>query len=159
MRKCLFILALIITLNITGYTQDEMEISAREAFNMLKKESTYLIDVRSIAEYIFVGHPVSAYCIPYQFWNEKEQKLIHNSNFIDDIQSRFKESDVLIFICRSGSRSLRTALLVRDAGFDNVFSIDEGFEGKKDRRGLRTVNGWKNKLPYTYELNPDLIYR
>jgi hypothetical protein len=49
--------------------------------------------------------------------------------------------------------------LALEAGFTHVINIKEGFEGKKDEQGLRTVNGWKNRhLPYTYRLNPELAY-
>jgi hypothetical protein len=49
--------------------------------------------------------------------------------------------------------------MAQNAGFMNVFNITLGFEGEKDVEGYRVVNGWKNSLPYTYELNDKLIYR
>jgi len=135
-------------------------ISPQKAFEMLENPSTYLIDVRSIAEYVFTGHPEMAYNIPSRFWSEKEQGLVPNENFLQDINSRFEKDDTLIFMCRSGGRSLKAAQLVKEAGFKNVFSINEGFGGEKDAKGLRTINGWKNRqLPYTYKLDDKLIYR
>ncbi len=51
------------------------------------------------------------------------------------------------------------ANLAYKAGFLHVFSIKEGFEGKSDEKGYRTVDGWKNRnLPYTYQLKKELIY-
>jgi protein-arginine deiminase len=127
---------------------------------MLEQPSTYLVDVRTIAEYVFVGHPEMAFNIPLLFWSEMEQKMTTNKNFIQDIKSRFEEKDVLIFICRSGGRSLGAATLASRAGFLNVSSIKEGFEGEKDEKGYRTVDGWKNRnLPYTYQLKKELVYR
>jgi rhodanese-related sulfurtransferase len=135
-------------------------VSPPQASDMLKNPSTYLVDVRSIAEYYLVGHPVQAFNIPLTFWSETRQSFEPNENFVPDLLERFKTSDVLIFICRSGGRSLKAAEEAQKAGFKEVYSVDEGFEGEKDEKGLRTVGGWKNRgLPYTYEINPDLTYR
>jgi len=134
-------------------------LSPSEASEMLKSPGCYLVDVRSIAEYCLVGHPVLAYCIPLTFWKERDQSFEPNGNFVRDVQGRFKTSDTLIFICRSGGRSLRAAQEALNAGFSSVYNIREGFEGEKDENGHRTVGGWKNSgLPYTYEVNPDLAY-
>ncbi|MCP2604881.1 rhodanese-like domain-containing protein [Candidatus Aminicenantes bacterium AH-873-B07] len=140
--------------------QDIEEILPHQAYQMLKNPKTHLIDVRSIAEYVFIGHPEMAYNIPLMFWSEKEQKLILNEKFIQDLESRFAKNDVLIFICRSGKRSLKAAKIAKQAGFLKVFSIKEGFEGEKDKKGYRTINGWKNRnLPYTYQLKKEFIYQ
>ena len=139
--------------------QEVPSISPPEALEMTKTAGTYLVDVRSIAEYCLIGHPLDAVNIPLTFWNEKTQSLEPNDNFIKDIQERFKTTDVLIFICRSGGRSLKAAEEAFQAGFSKVYSVKEGFEGEKDANGLRTLGGWKNKgLPYTYEINPNLVY-
>ena len=159
MKKIVFILASLILFSCFTFAQTIEEISSQKAFQMLKNPSTYLIDVRSIAEYVFIGHPKMAYNIPLMFWSEKQQKLISNENFLSNIKSRFKKDDILIFICRSGGRSLRTATMAKQSGFLNVFSIKEGFEGKKDEKGYRSINGWKNnKLPYTYQVKKELSY-
>jgi len=134
-------------------------VSPQTALDMIKHPGTYLVDVRSIAEYCLIGHPVNAVSIPMTFWNEKIQSFEPNGNFVKDIQGRFKTSDVLIFICRSGGRSLRAAQEALNAGFSSVYSVREGFEGEKDENGYRTVGGWKNRgLPYTYDINPELAY-
>ena len=159
MKKAALIFILLTTFACPAFSQHVKEITPQEAFKKLEGPSTYLIDVRSIAEYVFVGHPDTAFNIPLLFWSEKEQKLVPNENFLEDIQARFKKEDVLIFICRSGGRSLKAAEMAYKVGFANVFSINEGFEGTKDERGRRTVNGWKNRnLPYSYKLNKELIY-
>jgi len=135
-------------------------ISPLEALEMAKTPGTYIVDVRSIAEYHLIGHPLDAVNIPLTFWNEKTQSFEPNENFVKDIQERFKMSDVLIFICRAGGRSLKAAEDSFQAGFSNVYSVKEGFEGEKDEKGFRTIGGWKNGgLPYTYEINPKLAYR
>ena len=160
MRKIFFIVTLSVIVSISLLAQPVEEISPQKAYQMVKDPSTYLIDGRSIAEYVFVGHPEMAYNVPLLFWSEKEHKLIPNDAFIQDIKKRFTQEDILIFICRSGKRSLKAANLAFKAGFRHVFSIKEGFEGNKDEKGYRIVDGWKNRrLPYTYQLKKELIYK
>lgn len=140
--------------------QEIRVLSPQEALEMAKNPGTHIVDVRSIAEYILIGHPVNAFNIPTAFWSEGAQSFEPNKNFIQDIQEQFKTTAVLIFICRSGGRSLKAAEQARKAGFSEVYSVNEGFEGEKDENGHRTVGGWKNRgLPYTYDVNPDLAYR
>jgi len=141
--------------------QDIPEITSREAYEIvIKNPAIRLVDVRSIAEYYFVGHPEMAANVPMTFWDEKAQTLVRNERFVEDLKARYKPLETLVFICRSGGRSLSAAQLAKAAGFPNVSSVKDGFEGEKDARGCRTVGGWKNsELPYTYEVRKDLIYQ
>lgn len=139
---------------------ESADITPQEAFKMLQNPSTYLVDVRTIAEYVFVGHPERGCNIPLMFWNENKQKMERNDDFIEDMKARFNPEDTLIVMCRSGGRSLRAVKILKASGFKNVFNLKHGFEGEKDPEGYRTKNGWKNSdLPYTYKLNEDLIYK
>jgi rhodanese-related sulfurtransferase len=140
-------------------SQEIKDLSPDEGFALLKEADTYLVDVRSIAEYVFVGHPEMAHNIPLMFWDEQKQDFVPNETFIEDVKARFKIDDRLIFICRSGGRSKRAALKAQEEGFHRVQNIALGFEGEKNTEGYRVVNGWKNSLPYTYELDEKLIYR
>ncbi len=142
------------------FPQEIESISAREAYKMLEQPSVYLIDVRSVAEYVFVGHPEKAHNIPLMFWSEKTQKLIPNEEFLEDIESRFKPENTLIFMCRSGGRSARAYRMLQAKGFNNLYNIQHGFEGELSAEGYRTVNGWRNSgLPYTYKVKEELAYR
>ena len=141
------------------HSQEIIELSPQEAYEMAKNPTSYLIDVRSIAEYVFVGHPEMAYNIPSSFWSEEEQGFLTNDNFVEDLTSRFKKNDVLIFLCRSGGRSLSAAKKMVGAGYSKVFNLTQGFEGRKDENGYRTIEGWKNSgVPYTYNLEKKLVY-
>jgi rhodanese-related sulfurtransferase len=160
MKKSILALAFIFALLVCLFAVEIQNISPKTASEMTKNPATYLIDVRSIAEYYLVGHPEMAVNIPFTFWSENKQKFVPNENFIDDIKQRFKSEDVLIFMCRSGGRSLKAARAVQSAGFIHVFNVEEGFEGEPDAHGYRSIGGWKNSgLPYTYEINSDKIYR
>jgi rhodanese-related sulfurtransferase len=160
MRKVSLALIVLLIFPIHILAQGVEEILPEKAYEMLKNPKTFLVDVRSIAEYVFIGHPKMAYNIPLMFWSEEEQELVPNDHFIQDLKSRFKEEEVLIFMCRSGGRSSRAAKRATQEGFINVYNLKEGFEGEKDSQGYRTINGWKNRgLPYTYDLKNELIYQ
>lgn len=159
MKKLTWLCVGVLALTFCVSSQEIKDISTDEAFSLLKEADTYLVDVRSIAEYVFVGHAEMAYNIPLMFWDEKKQDFIPNETFIEDVKSRFNTDVRLIFICRSGGRSKRAAKKAQEAGFSQVLNISLGFEGEKDAKGYRVVNGWKNSLPYTYEMDDKLTYR
>jgi rhodanese-related sulfurtransferase len=160
MKKFAYGLIALAALAALSFGQDIENIDPSKALELIKNPSTYLVDVRSVAEYVFVGHAVRAYNIPLSFWSETEQKLVANDHFVNDLRSRFKADDVLIFVCRSGGRSLRAAQAAQEAGYKKVINVKEGFEGKKDEKGLFSIGGWKSAgLPYTYDIDPDLVYK
>ncbi len=141
-------------------------VDSRESFEMVMKSpaDTFIIDVRTRAEYEFVGHPDTVNGtanIPYKFYPSWEL----NVDFVSKVAERYKQGDTLILICRSGKRAKAAARLLLDAGSTRgagftVYYMTDSFEGPKDARGLRTVSGWKvNGLPFTYELRDDLVYR
>jgi len=162
MRKALFLAVVSGILAGPAAAAGEIpEISSREAYDrLLKDPAIRLVDVRSIAEYCLVGHPEMAANVPLTFWDEKAQTFVPNERFLEDLKARFRPQETLIFICRSGGRSLRAARLAREAGFAEVSSVKDSFEGRPDAKGLRTIDGWKNSgLPYTYEVRKELMYQ
>lgn len=142
-------------------------VTPTEAFKMLAEnpEDTFLIDVRSMAEYELVGHPLMAYNIPYMFWTSKGMKA--NRDFTKDVREKFKKTDKLIIMCRSGKRSCRATNELVKAGFKDVFNMLDGFEGDKVRTikspdfgHRRKINGWQHdKLPYTYSFKKKFVYK
>jgi len=161
MKKALCIAGIIGILATGGWTagQGGRDISSTQAFRMLGQPDTYLVDVRTVAEYVYVGHPEKAYNIPLVFWDERNLQTVANESFVEDFRARFKAGDTLILICRSGNRSAHARRMLVREEFKNVFNIKDGFEGTKDRDGHRTLNGWKNEgLPYTYQLDPALLH-
>ncbi len=159
MRKLILTACLLFFLKPAAGSQGVESLAPKQALEMTESEATYLVDVRSVAEYVLIGHPVLAHNIPITFWSEQEQRFTANPDFIRDLQARFKPDDTLIFICRSGGRSRKAAESARLAGFKRTFNISEGFEGELDSEGYRTIGGWKNSgLPYTYKIDPSLAY-
>jgi rhodanese-related sulfurtransferase len=134
-------------------------VTPKQAFERLQASGTFLVDVRSVAEYVFVGHPEMGWNVPLSFWSESEAKLVPNPDFIKDIKARFKPEDTLLFICRSGGRSLRAAQAAAAAGFLKAVNVGEGVEGGLDEKGWHTVGGWKNSgLPFSYSVDPQKAY-
>jgi len=112
-----------------------------EAYDMLNTvPDTYLIDIRTRAEYQFVGHPISAYLFPYMFMTKEFVKKddtygfvfnIKNKSFIEEIGKVFKKTDNLLIISRDGTRSGLAAKDLTGAGFKNVYNVIDGFEGSE----------------------------
>ena len=119
--------------------QELKKITSIEAYDMLNiVPDTYLIDVRTRAEYQFVGHPVKAYLFPYLFltdqFSQKDgtsgyQFSTPNKNFIEQISAAFKKEDNLLIICRDGDRSKLAAQDLINTGFKKVYDVYDGFEG------------------------------
>ena len=91
--------------------------------------------------------------------------LAPNHGFVAEVARRFKPGDTLLLMRRSGHRSAPAVNALAEAGFINVYSVIDGFEGDPvaDRAspdfGKRIRNGWRNEpLPWTTELDPALVY-
>ena len=90
---------------------------------------------------------------------------MENEDFLKEIENRFKKNQTLLLMCRSGHRSAGAVNLLAKAGYKNVYTIYDGFEGDmvKDElsyfKGQRLINGWKNSgNPWTYKGDESLMY-
>ena len=148
-------------------------VTAKEAYEMWRadKDKIYILDVRTPEEYIFVGHAPMAHNIPFQVLNykmavrNKGPLMRPNPNFIAEIGRKFKTSDTILVICRSGNRSAAAVNAMASAGFKIVYSVTDGFEGDRvkdpsnSNYGKRFKNGWRNSnIPWTDRLNPELMW-
>jgi len=136
-------------------------VDSRDSYDMVMKspKDTFIIDVRTGAEYEFVGHPDlpnGVPNIPLKFYPGWET----NTNFVKDVEARYSKDATLIMLCRSGGRAKAAAKLLLYAGFKKVLYMTDSFEGSNDEKGHRTVDGWKvNGLPYTYKVEGSLVYK
>lgn len=129
-------------------------VSASGAWEAMSRDpDAWLVDVRTDAEWTFVGVPdVSslgrqAVLIPWQFYPSMEV----NARFLDDLKSAgIGPGQRLYFICRSGGRSMAAAQAAARAGYPDSFNVADGFEGPPDAEGHRgMIAGWKAEgLPW-----------
>ena len=134
-----------------GYAGD---ISPKDAWDVLEKDpKAVLVDVRTHAEWAYVGLPeVSSLgkdllMISWMLFPKGEV----NSEFTDDLIDQVPDKNAtILFLCRSGVRSIAAAKAATEAGFAKSYNVLEGFEGDKDPASHRgTVGGWKVKgLPW-----------
>ncbi len=112
------------------------------------QDGAILVDVRTEGEWAHIGIPDTKATEndPPLFIQWNLAGGIPNSRFIEDLQQQAPEDDgvELVFLCRSGQRSISAAIAATQAGF-TAYNVLEGFEGEPDRYGERTVNGWKNR--------------
>jgi rhodanese-related sulfurtransferase len=139
---------------------------------------TLFLDIRTPEEVTFLGMatPVDAN-VPYMVEPAFEQwdkvkatfKLETNPDFIPEVRRRLSakglgSDDTIVLMCRSGDRSAAASNLLAEAGFKNVYSVVDGYEGDLasdgPKAGQRAVNGWKNAgLPWSYKLDPTKMYK
>ncbi|MBO1267872.1 rhodanese-like domain-containing protein [Arthrobacter cavernae] len=125
------------------------DLSPQEAWAKLE-EGAILVDVRTEGEWAHIGIPDPAARIAtandplFIQWNLAGG--VPNSRFLDELLRQAPEADgtELVFLCRSGQRSIAAAIAATQAGYTS-YNVLEGFEGEPDRYGERTVNGWKNR--------------
>ena len=124
------------------------DISVEEAWRQLSDEpSAVLIDVRTAAEWNFVGVPDLSEAgkeVVRISW-QTLPKMEINPNFVDDVRAQASDPNAkLFFLCRSGVRSQSAASALTSAGYSNCFNVAGGFEGDLDGARHRGASGgWK----------------
>ncbi len=123
------------------------DITPAEAWEVLQgQESAVLVDVRTTAEQDFVGRPPGALDVPLRTY----PGMLPNANFVAQVKAVANPDQVVMFLCRSGVRSVAAAQMLTAEGYTQAMNILEGFEGDKNHEGQRRVNGWKMaNLPWT----------
>lgn len=130
----------------SGYAGD---LKPADAWTLLGSEPTaQLVDVRTRAEWNFVGRPdLSGLGRQVHFveWLDFPAGT-PDPDFVAKASAALggdKNAPVL-FLCRSGARSRAAATAMTAAGYVRAYNIAEGFEGDPDDNYHRgTKNGWK----------------
>lgn len=155
------------------HTKFGLYVTAVEAYEMWRAApaAVSIVDIRTPEEYDFLGHPTMAANVPSMLWAgvydpaKKAYPLAANPKFVELMKQRYKTTDALVLMCRSGHRSAAAAAKLAEAGFTKVYNMVDGFEGDKiaDKAspdfGKRLKDGWRNsKAPWTQDLDEKLVY-
>nr|WP_321465726.1 rhodanese-like domain-containing protein [uncultured Desulfobulbus sp.] len=118
--------------------------------------NVFILDVRTPEEWKWVGYPGNNLKSQAPALEGRVIKIDWNAgvdNFLTQVDTQFEDiaDPVIITMCRSGHRSYLAAQELLSHGYNKVYSMNDGFEGDKDSRGYRNLNGWKNLgFSYTY---------
>ena len=141
-------------------------VTAAEAYDkwLAAPDAVKVFDVRTLEEYIYVGHAPMAWNISLLFqtheWNAEKGYFAFqpNPDFLSQAKEVAAPEDMIMVMCRSGGRSAMAVNMLAEAGFTNVYQITDGMEGDSIKdplsvfQGQRLMNGWKNSgLPWTYK--------
>jgi rhodanese-related sulfurtransferase len=108
-----------------------------------------LIDIRTRAELCFVGRIAGTVNLEWELWPGGKT----NTHFATQLRQAVDPESLVMFICRSGHRSDNAARLAARSGYNNCYSVLEGFEGALDANKQRgRIGGWKFAgLPWEQE--------
>lgn len=119
-----------------GYAGD---IAPRLANQWFQSGSGVLVDVRTDAEREWVGFVPGAVAIAWKQW----PGMALNPAFDEQLLARIPKDKKVLFLCRSGVRSIPAAKRASELGFE-AYNILEGFEGDPDENAHRGVcGGWR----------------
>lgn len=126
----------------------EGDLPSAEAWRFLEENpDALLIDVRTIAEWVYVGLPDltqlrrTVICVQWIMFPQMQT----NPDFVPHVEAEGVTRDrPLLLICRSGIRSRDAAVALTTAGFGPCYNVSDGFEGDLNSEKQRGVsNGWK----------------
>jgi rhodanese-related sulfurtransferase len=123
------------------------ELTPQEAFELLRlAPGARIVDVRTRAEWDWVGRIAGTVEIE---WNQYPGGS-RNPNFVAELKRQVDPEALVMFLCRSGVRSVAAATAATEAGYNACYNILEGFEGDKDANGHRNnIGGWRKAgLPW-----------
>ncbi len=129
-----------------------VDVDVREVWKRLTEDpSALLIDVRTSAEWAYVGLPelssIGKRPILIEWQTFPDNRV--DPAFVDTLSEKLAAAGAdkqaeLFFICRSGARSKMAAQAMAAAGFVACRNVADGFEGPLDASRHRgQAAGWK----------------
>jgi rhodanese-related sulfurtransferase len=122
------------------------DITPEQAWELLSTDpEASLVDVRTHAEWSYVGVPdISSLDKPTAFveWVGYPDGA-RNENFVDEVRAAGVDKGPVVFLCRSGQRSIGAAEAATAAGLGPAYNVLDGFEGATDAEGHRGSAGWR----------------
>ncbi len=130
------------------------DLSPEQAWELVQSDpAAVLVDVRTRAEWSYVGVPdltSLAKDVALVEWTSFPDGA-RNPAFLDEVGSASADKSApVVFLCRSGVRSVAAAEAATAAGYTAAYNILEGFEGPPDEQNHRGRKaGWKVRgLPW-----------
>jgi rhodanese-related sulfurtransferase len=123
------------------------DVTPAEAWEALSDDpDAVLVDVRTVAEWSYVGLPdvrgLGKDVVRVE-WQTFPSGAV-NADFVAQLEAAGVDRGAAVyFLCRSGVRSVAAAEAATAAGWSRSFNVLEGFEGPHDAEHHRTVSGWK----------------
>jgi rhodanese-related sulfurtransferase len=121
-------------------------LTPHEAWQLQAAGAATLVDVRTFAEWEFVGRVPDSMLIEWRRLGEQKP----NAAFVQQLRGNVDFGEAVLFLCRSGVRSHHAAETAARAGFERAYNVLEGFEGDLDAERHRgTAGGWRfHGLPW-----------
>jgi rhodanese-related sulfurtransferase len=119
-----------------------------EAWNLVQQGAARLVDVRTQAEFKFVGAVPESVNVEW-----RGNDILPAAMFVSALRQVTRPSEPVLLLCRSGVRSHAAARAAAAAGYTRVYNVLEGFEGQRSHEGRRgLVDGWRRHgLPWTQD--------
>lgn len=122
------------------------DLAPEEVWERLKDGRGALVDVRTHAEWVYVGVPdLSAIgrqlaTVSWQIY----PSMVRNPGFEQQLEAAgIAPGQPLYLLCRSGVRSKAAAQHLTALGWPTCYNVSNGFEGQLDAGKHRGIGGWK----------------
>lgn len=126
-----------------GYAGD---LTPQQAWDLVRDTDAVLVDVRTEAEWRFVGVPALEQLGRVEWVDTAGGR---NAGFVEHVVE-LAGGHPVVLLCRSGVRSVAAAQALTAAGAGPAYNVLDGFEGGLDEDGHRGAVGWKAVgLPWT----------
>lgn len=123
------------------------DITPEASWKLLSENpDAVLVDCRTEAEWRWVGAPDLSSLgrrIVSVEWNRSNGQ--HNDDFVAELIAAgvTPGERPVVFLCRSGNRSIPAAEAATAAGIAPSYNMLDGFEGQLDEQGHRGGTGWR----------------
>ncbi|TXR57218.1 rhodanese-like domain-containing protein [Quadrisphaera setariae] len=137
---------------MSAFTPRTGDLTPRQAWEALAADpGAVLVDVRTQAEWVFVGLPdlseLGRRVVALEWTSFPDGA--HNAQFLTQLEGVAAKDAQVLFLCRSGHRSVAAADGAARAGWLRSFNVLDGFEGDLDHQGHRGARGWRAEgLPW-----------
>ena len=120
-------------------------VTPPEAWRLVGQRAATIVDVRTPAEFKFVGAVPNSVNIEW-----RGADILPSAMFVTTLRQVVRPNEPVLLLCRSGVRSHCAARAAARAGFSRAYNVLEGFEGQRSHDGRRGhIDGWRrHALPW-----------